>query len=337
MKRQLSVLVALSAVVSLAVGQVTRTKTFYQLHVIAYAAAPSGSRFAAALEDHSVRIMNAANGTTLKVLKGHPQPVYALAFSPNGRILATGDESARIWLWDVASGKRVGQLPAGHQRGIQNLSFSPDGKRLASTGKDDVIRIYDAKSGKIVATLYGRGANFYSATFMENSGILAAATLGSGVHLYSTKGFKPIGRIEGHNKLGIMDIALFGSRAITGGRDGIATYWNMQSKTPIVNLRGHGDWVIHVALSPNGHYAATSSNDRSVIVWDLTTRKAIAKLENQCFVGSPLAFTADGKYLLTASDSDALQIYALSSEGKLATRSSFEAHRPQPKPTPKQK
>lgn len=290
-----------------------RTKRLDHLRMAACATSPTGSTFAAALEDHSVRIMNASKGETIKILQGHPQPVYALAFSPNGKLLASGDESARIWIWDVPTGKRIRQLPTLHSRGIQALNFSKDGSLLASTGKDDVIRIWNIKTGKPAGAILGKGSNVSSATFVGNSGLVAAGTLGSGLCFYKIKGFTPAGSADAHGKQGVMDIAINpeGTKAISGGRDGCAACWDIKSHRCLKKLKGHQDWVAHVALSPNGKFAATSSNDRRVILWDLASGKTLSKLENQSAVGAPVAFTGDGKYLITASDSDAIEIYIL--------------------------
>lgn len=300
---------------------VTKVKTFDTLKVIATAPAPSGARFAASLENQQIRIMDAATGNTLKTLTGHPQQAYGLAFAPNGTTFASGDESGRIWIWNSVTGQKIKEFNRtnAHQRGIQYLSFSTDGTKLASTGKDDIIIIWDVASGKQVKKLASGGAIFYNGTFLPGGGAFAAATLGKGAIFYNTKDFAPIGSVEGHEKLGVMDIAFNanGSRCLTVGKNGTGCLWDTKSRTKLNSFKGHSDWVIRGAMAPNGKLCATSSTDRLVIVWDTTTFKPVAKLENQSFIGAPVCFTADGRYLISSNDMDALQINAISGAPKM--------------------
>lgn len=294
-----------------------KIRTYENLRALVYAAAPVGSRVAASVEGNLIEVLDAASGRKLLELKGHPQPVYALAFSSDGARIATGDESARIWVWDAKTGRKIKELPRtnGHIRGILGLSFSPDGKELASAGRDDVIKVWNIGTGKLVKTLLGNGMNFYSSSFVPGGTIFASATLsGGGVRLYRTKDFTPLTTLFGHGSQGAMDVAFSkdGTRALSAGRDGTALLWDMKTRKRLQTLRGHEDWVIRAAMAPNGRVAATSSNDRSVIVWDLKAMKPAAKLIDQSTVGAPLVFTGDGKYLVTASISDAIQVYAIS-------------------------
>lgn len=302
---------------------VTKLKTYDSLRVIATAAAPTGSRFAASLENRQIRIMDAATGNTLKTLEGHPQPVYAVAFAPNGKTFASGDESGRIWIWNLDSGQKVKEFSRqnAHQRGIQYLSFNADGTKLASTGKDDIVIIWDVASGKQTKKIASGGAIFYSGTFVPGGGQFAAATLGKGAIFYNTKDFASIAAVDGHEKLGVMDISFnaAGTRCLTVGKNGTGCLWDVKSHSKLNSLKGHGDWVIRGVMSPSGRLCATSSSDRLVIVWDTMTFKPIAKIENQSFIGAPICFTGDGKYLISANDMDALQINAITGATAVAT------------------
>ncbi len=295
---------------------ITRLRTMDSLHAIAYTAAPSGSKFVVSLEDRTIRLMDASTGNTIRHFDGHPQPAYAVAFSPNGQLLATGDETARIWIWNVSTGLKLKEFDRskGHIRGIQNLSFSADGKLIASTGKDDVIKVWEVTTGKMIKTILGNGMNFYSAAYLPKGALFAAPTLsGGGVRFYRSSDYSPYATMFGHANQGILDVAfsLTGNRAVTAGRDNVAAVWDVFTRKRIQDLRGHQDWVIHTAMSPNGRLAASSSSDRTVRIWDLNTYQSIATLDSQSYVGAPLTFTRDGKYLITANASDGVQINSI--------------------------
>ena len=89
-----------------------------------------------------------------RTLKGHTSMVVSVAFSPDGKILASGSWDKSIKLWDVATGKNTATLK-GHTGWVNSVAFSPDGKTLASGGFDDNIQLWDVASGKNIATLKG--------------------------------------------------------------------------------------------------------------------------------------------------------------------------------------
>lgn len=290
---------------------VTRVQSFDQIKTISVAGAPSGSLFAVGQENGQVRLMNAAARQTVFQLVGHPQPCYGLAFSPNGQQLVTGDETARIFVWDVKTGRKLREFPRGiqsHQRGIQSISFSKDGKTLVTTGKDDVIIFWDYATATPKLRVAGNGVVFTNANLTPNG--MVVGTLTEGVHFRKAISFALDAKKNGHGGLGINEVAInpTGTRFVTAGRDNVMGVWDTASKSKIASLKGHDDWVQHCAISSNGKIAASSANDRKVIVWDLTTFKPIATLPDQCAVGAPLAFTGDGKFLLSGTINDGLQI-----------------------------
>lgn len=286
-------------------------KVMEGLRALALAASPRSSVFAATMEDHSVCIINAANRQTLHKMEGHPQPAMALAWSHDGTMLASGDESARIFVWNAETGSKLHEM-RDHQRGIQDLSFNYPRTLLVSTGKDDAVKLWDPGTGRELKTVLGQGQNFFSATFRGRSNDWGVGILGSGARMYTDDG-KPIGFLVGHNGQGVFDIAFnpTGTRAVTAGRDGTAIVWDALKKEKLGTLKGHGDWVVHCAWSANGKWIATSGDDRTVRIWNPYTFQQVAKLDDQSAVGSPLCFTADGKYLLTVNFSDFLEVNTL--------------------------
>jgi WD40 repeat protein len=315
-------LLALSALVIGAQSvSVTQTRTLQNVHVLNLCAATTGAKFAASVEDNSVQVIDAKSGTTLRKLVGHPQPVYGLAFNKAGTILATGDESARIYLWNVSTGQKMREFTRlnAHTRGIQSLNFSADGKQLVSAGRDDVIIIWDVATGKPLKKILGDGLNVASAAFRTNSPALYAATLGEGVKMWNRSNGST-SALGGHEGRGANDFVLSatGAKAVSGGMNNSVCVWDLGGKKRIAEMKGHEDAVIHVALSPTGRLAASGSSDRTVRVWDLTSYKAIGTIAECSSVGSPVCFTGDGNYLISANMSDQVVISKVSigSSGK---------------------
>ncbi len=316
MLRTTAFALALSAV-ALAPAQITviKKKEYPGLRALALASAPTGARVAVTVEDTSVRILDAATGQTLKSLAGHPQPANAAAWSPDGKLLATGDDSARILIWDTKTWTKIRTIYGEHQRPIADLSFNGNSTLLLSTGADDKGTVWNLATGRIAGKILGNGANLYSMTFAPTgTNVLAGCLLPSARRYTFAGGFKNTGFLTGHGGQGFLDVAWSpdGTRAASGGKDGTAIIWDAKALKPLATLKGHQDWVWTVAFSPNGKLLASSSPDRTVKVWSSTNFKKVADLPDQKSVGSPLVFTADGKYLLTVSVNDALAIYSVS-------------------------
>lgn len=305
--------VAKTATLAPAATKVTRLKTFEGTRIVSAAGSPVGAVFAVGLENNTVKVVNAATMTTLFTLTGHPQPCYGLGFTPDGRYLATGDDTARIYLWDLKTGKKVREYPRdkGHKRGIQSISFSKDGKLMATVGKDDVINVWNFSGGNPVKSILGSGANFYGASFSP-AGSIVTGTLKEGIRIYGkTFSLAATLSIPGQGGMAANDLVMnkLGTLAVTSGRDSKVTVWNVGTKTRLGVLSGHQDWAMALAMAPNGRFVASSSNDRTIRFWDIKTMTSVSKLDNMSVVGSPVAFTGNGKYFIAANSSDYLEVY----------------------------
>lgn len=304
-------IISLLTTLCLAQGTSFKTVKIVQgIKPLNFAAASSGSKVAMTTDDGQVRIFDASAGATVKALGKHPQAAYGIAWSADGKYIASGDETARIWLWDASSGKKLKEMRT-HTRGIQKLSFNRSRSLLLSTGKDDSMRLYDPSAGKEKKVIQGNGANFYGGQFFPNSDSFAVATLTEGGRIY--KGGNVVA-LKGHGGQGAFeaDVNKAGSRIATAGKDAKIILWN-SSGGAVATLVGHMDIVANVRFSPNGRLLASScGSDRTVKIWDVASGKAIATISDSSAVGSPLGWTADGRFLLSTDVNDNLRITAVS-------------------------
>lgn len=291
---------------------IAHTKTLETKNVVAIAPCPVGDKIAVSFDDGSIGVYNAATGGLLSTFKKHPQPAYGLTWSADGRYVASGDETARIFVWNPYNHIVVNQFRK-NLRGIQALSFDKSRELLLCTSKDDVITIYNLKTTKVQETLPGKGVNFFSAHFSPDSRYFTAATLNSTSRIFSPKGVT-VRSFDIAGGQGAMDAEYSpdGKMVVFAAKNGTAQIFDVHSGKRYGTLTGDTDWVTTAVFSPNGKVVATASVDRTVKLWDVKTLKPILTLESQSGLGSPLAFTSDGKYLITANAGSQLQITTLS-------------------------
>lgn len=289
-----------------------RTMSF---RIVAAAGSPTGNLVAMSGEDGSVHLVDAATGSAKRTLKGHPQPCYGVAFSPDGTLLATGDDSGRIWIWNSATGAKVREFrrEKGHQRGVQSLTFSPDGRRVMSVGKDDVLMLWNTTGGDPTQKIPSGGANFYGGRILRN-GTIFAGTLAEGARMYGAGQTKPTATLKRPQGGGSNDVAVNReeTRAYTAGRDGRVAVWDVKARSSVTSIQAHDDWVIYCSLAPSGKVLATSSNDRTVKLWNVTTGAKIGQLDEMSPVGSPLAWSGSGRFMIGADAADQAVIYDIS-------------------------
>jgi len=310
-----SVLGAVVASASFADVTLSRIKTIESFRVTAVATAFTGSLVGVATEDGTVRLFDAAKTQTRFQLKGHPQSVQAVAFNRAGTILASGDLSARIYLWDTKKGTKIREFPRdkGHTKGIIGIAFSPDGTKIATVGNDDVIKVWKTTGGNPIATILGMGANFYGIAY-TSSGAILTGTLSDGLRIYNGSTYQLAGVMSVPGGQGVNGIAANGegSMALTAGRDGKLLMWNVPARKKVQTYLNHTDWIVNTAVSPNGKVGASASVDLTVNIWDLATGKSIAKIANTSPIGSQIGFTGDGKYFIATTASDGLSVYTVS-------------------------
>lgn len=260
--------------------KIVQTKTLESKNVVAEAACPVGDKVAVSFDDGSIGIYNAITGGLMSTFKKHPQAAYALTWSPDGRYVASGDETARIFVWNPYNHIVVDQFRK-NQRGIQALSFDKNRDLLLCTSKDDVITIYNLKTKKVQLTLPGLGVNFFNAHYSPTSNYFTAATLNSTSRVFSPKGVtaRAFPVLGGQ---GAMDAEYSpdGKMVVFAAKNGTAQIYDIHTGKRYGTLPAGSDWVTNAIFSPNGKVIATSCVDRTVKLWDVKTLKLLATLNN---------------------------------------------------------
>jgi serine/threonine protein kinase len=234
-----------------------------------------------------------AKSRPIHTLTGHTDLVYAVAFSPDGSLLATSSYDRTARLWDIATGQTIRTL-TGHGPMYQ-VAFSPDGALVATTGGNGPARLWDTASGGTLRTLTG-GAH---AVAFSPDGTLLAASSGGGrsAWLWDAATGQIVRTFTGHTG-SVLAVAFSpdGILLATSGSDNTARLWDTTTGQTIRTLTGHTGRVNAVAFSPDGSLLATSGG-RTIRLSDTVTGQTIHTLADHTGNVNAVAFSPDGTLL----------------------------------------
>ncbi|MEU4408139.1 WD40 repeat domain-containing protein [Streptosporangium sp. NPDC023963] len=248
------------------------------------------------------------------VLTGHTGEVTSAVFSPDGTRLASASHDRTVWIWDPATGQRVGAPLTGHTGRVLSVAFSPDGTRLASAGDDKTVRIWDPVTGKQVgAPLTGHTNWVYSVAFGPDGTRLASAGADGAVRIWDPVTGKQVGApLTGHTS-SVLSVAFGpdGTRLASAGDDKTVRIWDVATHLQVgAPLTGHTNWVYSVAFGPDGTRLASAGADKTVRIWDPVTGKQVgAPLTGHTSAVYSVAFSPDGTRLASAGADQTVRIW----------------------------
>ena len=242
-------------------------------------------------------------------LRGHREPVWAVAVSTDGKTIASGSEDRTIRIWDTGTGKEITTLP-GHTRVITCLAFSPCGRFIASGSGDMTVRLWDLETGAQCAQFQGHKRPVSTLAYSPDGDILASGGFDRNVILWDTADGKEITRVGDHaHRVRVVTFSPDGSILATGGgipdKPGDIYLWDVreirQGKRNPTILKGHFGSVNAAAFSPDGSALASGSWDQTVKLWDIHSGREQMTFQGHSEGVVCLSFSPDGNLLASGS------------------------------------
>lgn len=271
------------------------------------------------------------------LLKGHTDAVESVAFSSDGRLLASSSDDGTIRLWDVRNQRELGQPLWRFSNRINTVAFTPNGRELASGACDDTIRLWDVRTHRQLGRPLhaGHELDCVNAVAFSPDGLrlVSASDFGDGrIRLWDVRRHKQLGRPFGHPGSAFNDVAFSpDGHTVAGGVNlfsygGAVALWEVGTHRRLGQPGRVGLQVLAVAFSPHGQLIASGDADGGIKLWNVRGRRRNGTLyHDQLEMESSVAFSRGGNTVAACSDFGTLRVWDVASHRMLLEARNIEA------------
>ncbi len=262
--------------------------------ITAVAWSPTGPLLASAGLDKKIILWQLPTKKPTRVIEGAAAPaagqppvtdkhvdwVRALAFTPDGKFLASAGDDKAILIWEVETGKFLRRLD-GCTDWVMSLAVSPDGKQIAAGGFDRTIRIWTLENGAKVKDIPANKQIVLALAWSPNGSTLASGGQDRVIRLWSVAEGNETRALTGHgDQIFAVSFHPTGQFLASCSGDKSVRLWSIADGREIKNLGGHTQWVYSLAFTGDGGALASASADETVRIWDLVPPPAAAPAAN---------------------------------------------------------
>jgi WD40 repeat protein len=250
---------------------------------------------------------------TQSIFSENLNSAMSVDISPDGQIIAVGDSSGLVYLWQIATAQLSATF-VGHTSWVWSVAFSPDGRTLASSSGDTTVRLWDVHTGQCLRVLKEHTGCVWSVNFSPDGQRLASGSDDLTVRVWTVQG-DCLQILRGHQKnIYSVHFSPDSQTLASGSKDESIRIWNAINGNCLNVLQGHTEGVHCVRFSPDGRLLASGSFDGSIRLWSGQFCSKTSKSDAKVLNGHTnwvwgMAFSADGGILVSGSDDGTVRIW----------------------------
>jgi WD40 repeat protein len=258
--------------------------------------------------DMDVQVWDATDGGHVFTYRSHSSYVHAVAWSPDGRRIASGGNDNTVQVWDAADGGHVFTY-RGHSDGVSAVAWSPDGRRIASGDMD--VQVWDAADGSHVFTYRGHASAVLAVVWSPDGRRIASGSYD--VQVWDAADGSHAFTYRGHSSY-VRGVAWSpdGRRIASGSNDETVQVWDAADGGHVFTYRGHSSTVNAVAWSPDGRRIASGSDDGTVQVWDAADGSHVFTYRGHSLGVTAVAWSPDNRRIASGSGDQTVQVWQTS-------------------------
>ncbi len=259
-----------------------------------------------------VKVSTSANisrspGTTLYTYRGHSDWVYGVAWSPDGKYIASASD--KVHIWDASAGSRALRY-SNHTDWVSAVAWSPDGKRIASASDDGTIHVWDVITGRDLVIYSNHSGPVNAIAWSPDGTRIASGSDDGTVQIWSGfKGNKFSTYNDHFDAVFTVAWAPDGKYIASGGADKTVQVWNPIDRRNILTYRGHSATICSVAWSPDGTCIASASDDETVRLWSTASSRTLLTYHAHSAGVNVATWSPDGSRIASASADQTVRIW----------------------------
>lgn len=275
---------------------------------LAVAFSPDGTVLASSDQNGNLFLRSTAGWATRKIATDR-KDLVSIAFSADGRRLATASIQGALDIWDARTGARLRQIDDYRDK-LWKVRFSPDGRKLAAASWDGVVRVWNADTYRYAGSIEGHDHWVNDIAFSPDASLIVTASESGTVRLWRPGGIRSMFyavRDEDRETL-TGSYSPDGSRFVTGGRDGTARLYGVDDQGEL-KLRcrvTHGDWVVSTAFSGDGKQVVSAGTkdgkpDNAILVWSADDCRVAQRIDVGAAFVTRAVLRPDGQQIAWAT------------------------------------
>lgn len=244
-------------------------------------------------------------------LRGHQGVIFRIAWSPDGRLLASGGSDGLVRVWDVETIPSPLTLE-GHTEPVTGVAWSPSWRMLASGSEDGTVVLWDVGGRQPSRTFHSPSNYTYGLTWSPDGRAIASGSLNESIQLWDANTgsiFRPVTLTKSLAPTYSVAWTPDGRVLASGGQDSTIVLWDVNAGHRKHTLRGHSDDINSIAWSPDGRVLASGSDDQTVRLWDTDTGLPAFILEGHTSFVSSVSFSSDGAQLASKSHDGTVRLW----------------------------